>query len=987
MAGGSASASGSFIVNGTALVGKVVSLTTSGGNVQITVADPLPALQWSGGFSSEWSTATLSAPKNWITVPGSAQSDYVNAVDVTFADGATTSTVDLSVANVTPSSVTFSAASQAYTLGGTKAIAGAIGMALTGSGTVTINNTNSFTGAVTIGGGGTLVANTITNGGVNSALGAGTNVLLNGGTLSLTGGSASSDRNVTVAGASTIGVTNAATTLTLTGPMAASANLSKTGAGSLVLAGSGAHQFGTFSGGTNQFGNGGTAGTISGGIVNNAPLVFNHANGVTVGGIISGTGSVTKTGAGTLTLGAINTFSGPLTISNGTVNAAIVTTGGFASPLGEGYNTVTINTGALLTFTVGDRGCYHHGPININAGTVNFTGYDNSLGANPITFDTAPGFITGGGTLRLREAGVKIVVTAAASGSSISMGQLTLHDNLSIPFEVADGAAAVDLAISSVIKHAESGSGISKQGNGVMTMTVGGTYGGQTTVAAGKLGLSGGLASPVLVNSGATLFRGTANVGTMGITNSLTIDAGGTVFLKLNKTGGVLTNDSVGGLTSLTCNGTLIVTNITSDATLLALGDTVQLFSIGGSGFTSYSLPALPAGLTWDVSGLTGSGSITVVAGTPVTTVPTFNPPAGAYYKTGQTVTISALNPPGATIYYTTNGSTPTGASPSGISPVTITLPANTNLTIQAYAQAPSSTASSIASAAYNTVITTNINLSLASGPTAFWPLSELVGPTAFDLSSNGLNGAYGGAVTYGVAGPVGSTVVTLDGASGNVTVPYSATLDPNGPFSIEAWLNPAGVPASLSCPIGFYNVNGGGPKSGWALYQTAAGEWMFSTYNQNGSSAAMLLTGGTPTIGQWDHVAAVWDGSVGRIYVNGVLANTSAPTNYVANGVWPLTIGVRSDGFGPWPGSVGNVGFYGRALNAREIAEHAQNTPLNLNISKAGTDVVISWALTNVTTTLQAAPEVTGVYTNVPGATSPWTNAPAGKTFYRIQF
>ena len=65
-------------------------------------------------------------------------------------------------------------------------------------------------------------------------------------------------------------------------------------------------------------------------------------------------------------------------------------------------------------------------------------------------------------------------------------------------------------------------------------------------------------------------------------------------------------------------------------------------------------------------------------------------------------MTISSLTP-GATIYYTTDGSTPTTSSPSGITPVTVLLPANTNITIQAFALESGYSASSVQSAAYST--------------------------------------------------------------------------------------------------------------------------------------------------------------------------------------------------------------------------------------------------------------------------------------------
>jgi hypothetical protein len=54
------------------------------------------------------------------------------------------------------------------------------------------------------------------------------------------------------------------------------------------------------------------------------------------------------------------------------------------------------------------------------------------------------------------------------------------------------------------------------------------------------------------------------------------------------------------------------------------------------------------------------------------------------------------------------------------------------------------------------------------------------------------------------------------------------------------------------------------------------------------------------------------------------------------------------------------------------------------LEILKSGTNVVLTW--TNSAFALQAAPAVTGSYTNIPGATSPYTNAiTAPQEFFRL--
>ncbi len=59
--------------------------------------------------------------------------------------------------------------------------------------------------------------------------------------------------------------------------------------------------------------------------------------------------------------------------------------------------------------------------------------------------------------------------------------------------------------------------------------------------------------------------------------------------------------------------------------------------------------------------------------------------------------------------------------------------------------------------------------------------------------------------------------------------------------------------------------------------------------------------------------------------------------------------------------------------------------TSIPLSIQRIGGDIVLTWADPGFA--LQAAPEATGTFTNVPGATSPFTNATTGdKQFFRLR-
>ena len=70
-----------------------------------------------------------------------------------------------------------------------------------------------------------------------------------------------------------------------------------------------------------QVGNGGSGASIggAGGLLDNGSLVFNHSDSVVFSAVISGNGSLTQAGTGTLTLLGNNTYAGGTTIAGGTL--------------------------------------------------------------------------------------------------------------------------------------------------------------------------------------------------------------------------------------------------------------------------------------------------------------------------------------------------------------------------------------------------------------------------------------------------------------------------------------------------------------------------------------------------------------------------------------------------------------------------------------------------------------------------------------------
>jgi T5SS/PEP-CTERM-associated repeat protein/autotransporter-associated beta strand protein len=160
-------------------------------------------------------------------------------------------------------------------------------------------------------------------------------------------------------------------------------SLTKAGTGTLLITDTNTYSAGTtISAGTLQIGDGGTTGSIVGNITNNAALVFNRSDDQVFGGDISGSGAMTKLGAGTLTLTGASTHSGGTTISAGTLQ---IGTGGTSGSL---VGNVTNN--AALVFNRSDNLSF--------GGDISGSGTMTKLGAGTLTFSGA-GTYSGGTTI------------------------------------------------------------------------------------------------------------------------------------------------------------------------------------------------------------------------------------------------------------------------------------------------------------------------------------------------------------------------------------------------------------------------------------------------------------------------------------------------------------------------------------------------------------------------------------------------------------
>jgi autotransporter-associated beta strand protein len=205
---------------------------------------------------------------------------------------------------------------------------------------------------------------------------------------------------------------SATTAITLTG-------------GSLTLTGTDTYSGGTtISGGTLQIGNNTTSGSFgSGAVSDGSALVISRSDAaVSFSNAISGTGSLTNNGSGTVTLTGNNSFGGGTTISAGVLQAdnatsalgtGAVLVGSSATLGGIGNITAAVSIASGASLSPGDAGVNHGGGAGVGTLTMSsltlqpgsILNYEFGPGANDLTDVTGSnGLTVNGGGINLYQA-------------------------------------------------------------------------------------------------------------------------------------------------------------------------------------------------------------------------------------------------------------------------------------------------------------------------------------------------------------------------------------------------------------------------------------------------------------------------------------------------------------------------------------------------------------------------------------------------------
>jgi concanavalin A-like lectin/glucanase superfamily protein len=210
----------------------------------------------------------------------------------------------------------------------------------------------------------------------------------------------------------------------------------------------------------------------------------------------------------------------------------------------------------------------------------------------------------------------------------------------------------------------------------------------------------------------------------------------------------------------------------------------------------------------------------------------------------------------------------------------------------------------------------------LADRPAAYWRMDETSGTIMADATGNGNSGEFAGTYTLGQPGGItagGSTAVAFDGQTGGASAPSSASLQVNT-VTIELWIK-----KRAETEYGVYvakNVAAGdGPGSGWFQLLNSHHDGRLQFRVTSDLDPALVSTS-TLAPNTWYYVAATYDGTVAKLFVNGKLDASLEVTATPKQTADPVFIGHRPDGLFN-DAVLDEVAIYPTALAADRIAAH----------------------------------------------------------------
>ncbi len=200
-------------------------------------------------------------------------------------------------------------------------------------------------------------------------------------------------------------------------------------------------------------------------------------------------------------------------------------------------------------------------------------------------------------------------------------------------------------------------------------------------------------------------------------------------------------------------------------------------------------------------------------------------------------------------------------------------------------------------------------------GLVAAYSFSEGSGTSVGDASGNNNVGMVTGGAAWTTQGHFGSAI-SFDGVDDLIAIADSATLDLTNGMTLEAWVNPTGLSGWRT--VVMKEINAG---LAYALYANDNAPDP-AAYVHLANQSVSNHVGGTSQLplNTWSHVAATFDGTTVRVFVNGVEVGNAPASGSLVHSSNSLRIGGNAVWGEYFAGVIDEVRIYNRALTATDI-------------------------------------------------------------------
>ncbi|MDJ0728715.1 MAG: patatin-like phospholipase family protein [Crocosphaera sp.] len=180
-------------------------------------------------------------------------------------------------------------------------------------------------------------------------------------------------------------------------------------------------------------------------------------------------------------------------------------------------------------------------------------------------------------------------------------------------------------------------------------------------------------------------------------------------------------------------------------------------------------------------------------------------------------------------------------------------------------------------------------------------------------------------------------SVLSFDGKDDYVEIPYQSRLNLKK-FTLSCWAKVTGKQKQWRSPV---TCRTGGPQGGYILYAGTDNKWQFWIGN---GQQWVPLKGSNVVLRAWTHIAATYDGTKMRLYINGEPVGTPINVTLNLNRKFPLRIGAGATERKPtyfFQGQVAEVRLWEQVRSPKEIA-----TAMNQRLTGEEQGLVGYWPL-----------------------------------------